>query len=311
MTLPLLPKTAVLVGNAASGHSGVSLDKTKALIEAAGLRVVATIAMDDLESVRGWAREPDDERPLIVAAGGDGTVGGVADKLSHTSAVLGIIPLGTSNDVARSLDIPMKIEDAAALLARGTVSTTDLGQFVGSDGVERHFIHAATLGLNVAFAKVATQPSLRRRLGRLTYAVAGLEALRERKPFQCTIELEGRCVSLSLIHLSIINAPVFGGRWSLKLPGSSLEDRQFDILAIDDQALSHLALAALPIIFGRHPHVGGVHLYHERALHIHTAQPLDVSLDGEILGQIPGDFKMASQALRVIAGPGFAARNGE
>lgn len=299
----------MLVGNEGSGHSGISLEQVSTAIEREGLRVVATIVMDDVESVRDWARRPDDERPMIVAAGGDGTVGGVADKLAHTTAILGIIPLGTSNDVARSLDIPMKLETAAKLLAHGTVSTTDLGQFVGSDGVERHFIHAAALGLNVAFAKMASQSSLRRRLGRLTYLVAGIKALGDRKPFQCDLKLEGRDVSLSLIHLSIVNAPIFGGRWSWKLPGSSLEDRRFDILAIDNTSLSRLALAALPLIFGRHPHVGGIHLYHERAVHIHTAQPLEVSLDGEIVGQIPGDFKMASQALRVIAGPRFAAHD--
>jgi len=304
-------KTVVLVGNAQSGHSGVSLDETKTLIEAAGLRVVATITMDDLDSVRDWARKQDDERPLIVAAGGDGTVGGVADKLAHTAAVLGIIPLGTSNDVARSLGIPVKIEDAAALLARGVVSTTDLGQFVGSDGVERHFIHAATLGLNVVFAKMATQSSLRRRLGKLTYLVAGIKALRGLKAFRCTLEIKGRSVPLSLYSLTIINAPIFGGSLEMTLPGSSVEDRRFDVLAIDETPLSHLVLAALSIALRRSPHVGGVRLYHERVLHIHTDEPLDVSLDGEIMGQTPGDFKVVSQALRVIAGPSFTARNKE
>jgi len=144
----------------------------RAALARAGFNVRETIPIGELDRLRPWLALPAAERPLVVAAGGDGTVGAVADAVAHTGAILGILPLGTSNDVARSLDIPRDLARAVRLLAVGSASTVDLGQFVAADGTPRHFIHAAALGLNVAFARVAMRASLRKRLGRLTYMVA-------------------------------------------------------------------------------------------------------------------------------------------
>src|SRR2546429_256716 len=76
----------------------------------------------------------------------------------------------------------------------------------------RHFVHAAALGLNVAFARVATRASVRKRLGRLTYMVAASALIRRREAFRCVLSLDdgARPLPLSLVHLSVMNAPVFG-----------------------------------------------------------------------------------------------------
>jgi diacylglycerol kinase family enzyme len=108
-----------------------------------------------------------------------GTVGAVAHHLADTRVVLGVLPLGTSNDFARSLGISMRIDRAVGLLRGGKVSTIDLGRLVVPGRDPLHFVHAATVGLNVSFARLATRASLRRRLGRLTYAFAAAVALRE------------------------------------------------------------------------------------------------------------------------------------
>ena len=127
---------------------------------------------------RAASRTADD---LIVAAGGDGTVGAVANFLAYTGAIMGIIPLGTSNDVARSLRLPIRVEDAVHALATGKVATVDLGTFFAENEPPRYFAHAAAMGIDVKFAKLATQVTLRRRLGRFTYAVAAVLALRDRE----------------------------------------------------------------------------------------------------------------------------------
>ena len=321
-TSPTRPRGIVLVGNPDSGHGRHTLHHVQELIEREGLELHETVSMADLGALTRWVQPRDasgaangagsgdgnglgHDAPLIVAAGGDGTVGAVADYVANTRSTMGIVPLGTSNDVARSLDIPMKLPAAVRLLGRGQVATVDVGKFITDDGKTRHFVHAAAVGIDVAFAKMATQTSLRKRLGRLTYLVAAVRALWEKEPFDCTLEIEGRSVTLRLIHLSVVNAPIFGGRFSLTLPGSSVADRRLDILTIDDVPLPQIAFSALPILFHRRPHIGGIRLYHVREMHVHTARPLDVSLDGEVMGRIPGDFVMASDALRVVAGPRF------
>ena len=300
-------RTLVLVASPHAGRARRGLRRAEAAIARAGLVVRETIPVSDLGRLRPWLDRLTVERPLIVAAGGDGTVGAVADALAHSDAALGIVPLGTSNDVARSLDIPLDIGAAVRLLATGPISTVDLGRFEAPDAAPRHFVHAAALGLNVAFARVATRVSVRKRLGRFTYMVAASALIRRREAFRCVLSLDDgdRSLPLSLVHLSVINAPVFGGFFGLRLRGSDADDRRLDVLAIEDVPFSRLTLAALLIFLRRQPRVGGVRVYHVRRLGIHVEQPLDVSLDGEIAGHVPGNFVLAGEALRVVTGPRF------
>jgi diacylglycerol kinase family enzyme len=298
-------RALVLVENPHAGRGTAGLRRADQAIRRVGLAVREAVPVHELERLRPWLERPAAERPLIVAAGGDGTVGAAADYVARTDGVLGILPLGTSNDVARSLDIPLRIEQAVGLLATGPVSTVDLGQFIAPGARPRHFVHAAALGASVAFARVATRVSVRKRLGRLTYTVAAALALRAREVFPCTLVVEGRQIPLDLLHLSVINAPVFGGFFGLRLHGSDVDDRRLDVLAIENVSLARLVLAALLIVLRRPPHVGGVHLYHVRHLHVHVEQPVEVSLDGEVVGHVPGDFVLAAEALRVVTGPRF------
>ena len=299
------PRALVLVKNPHAGRGAAGLWRAYQAIRRIWLPVRETLSVHELERLRPWLERPAAERPLIVAAGGDGTVGAVADYVAHTGGVLGILPLGTSNDMARSLDIPLRIEQAVGLLASGPVSTVDLGRFIAPDARPRHFVHAAALGASVAFARVATRVSVRKRLGRLTYMVAAALALRERQVFPCTLFVEGRRIPLDLLHLSVINAPVFGGFFGLRLRGSDVDDRRLDVLAIENVSLLRLVLAALLIVLRTPPRVGGVHRYHVRHLRVHVAQPVEVSLDGEVAGHVPGDFALAAEALRVVTGPRF------
>ena len=128
---------------------------------------------------------------LVIAAGGDGTVGTVADCLAGTQHVLGVLPLGTSNDFARSLGIPLDPRRAAALLTRGKTAAIDLGRYVPADGPARHFVHAATVGLNARFARIATRGDIRDRLGRFAYLLAAAHAMRRRTAFGCELRYAG------------------------------------------------------------------------------------------------------------------------
>ncbi len=330
MTAPgTLPRSVVLVGNPNSGHVARGLERAQQALTREGLRIVETIHMHDLARLRAYAGPavpPEQsaarpglsvrghplaaDRPLIVAAGGDGTVGAVANYLAYTDAVLGIIPLGTSNDVARSLRLPMGIEDAAHVLATGKVATVDLGSFFAQGEAPRYFAHAAAMGIDVKFAKLATQVTLRRRLGRFTYAVAAVLALRDRQPFRCELQMGGRALPLCLLHLSVINAPIFGGRFNLAIEGSDVDDRRLDVLAVEDAPLHHLLWATIPLLLRRRPHVGGVRLYHLQRLRVHIDEALDVSLDGEIAARIPGEFNLAPEALRVVTTHAFVDVDG-
>jgi diacylglycerol kinase (ATP) len=295
-----LPRRVVLVWNARGGHARGAMPRVRAALAHEGLTVCAVVDIKDVEQVDQWIACPDHERPLIVAAGGDGTIGAVANHTAYTGALLGILPLGTSNDVARSLAIPMRIEDAVALWRAGQITTVDAGHIRFADGGSRYFVHAATLGINVTFSRMAGRASLRKRLGRLNYLASALVAWRSRRPFSCELLLPDREVRARLLHLSVINAPVFGGFLQLRLGDSAIDDRRLHVLAIEDGPPLHLLLAGMALLTRRNPRVGGIHLCHLSRLTVRAAEPLPISLDGELGGYLPGSFAPAVGALRIV-----------
>lgn len=294
-----VPRRVVLL---TSPHAGAAhrLDQARAAIIATGCSILEEIPVSQHHRLTRWIDGSEGPLPLIVAAGGDGTVGAAASHVAHTDAVLAIIPLGTSNDVARSLLVPTNPVHAVHLLSTGKISTVDAGQVTTPEGTSRLFVHAATVGLNVDFARLATTASLRARFGRLTYAVAAARALRERTTFPCELHHAGGVEQLQLVHLSIVNAPVFGGILGMRVAGGDVDDRALDVIAVDHLPLRRLLLAGAYHLCGRTRAVPGIHTFSTPALQVHTDRPLDVALDGELAGTLPAEFTVAGEALRVL-----------
>jgi YegS/Rv2252/BmrU family lipid kinase len=299
-----VPRRTVLLTSPNAGNAHRLGAARTAMLEA-GFEILREIPVERHDELAGWVARPDGERPLIVAAGGDGTVGTAADDVAGSGAVLGVLPLGTANDFARSIGIPMNPVRAARLLATGTVTTIDAGRMVAESGERRHFVHAATAGLNVSFAKLATKASLRERAGRLTYAIAGARALREHEPFDCELHHDTAAERVTLVHLAVVNAPVFGGFLGMRLSSASLDDRVLDVIAVERISIRRLLLAALYPLLGIRRRVLGVRTLQLSRLRVVGDRQLEVALDGEIRGTIPATFEAAGGALRVVAPRGF------
>jgi len=297
--VPILapPSRVVLL---TSPHAGTAqlLDRARTAMRYAGIEILDEIPIAQHPRLTRWLADPG---PLmVVAAGGDGTVGTAANYLAGTATVLGVLPLGTSNDVARSLGLPRDPIRAARLLAGGKIATIDTGRVTMPGQPPRHFVHAASAGVNVDFAKLATQASLRRRLGRAAYAVAAARALRHHQPFDCELRAPDGNQRLRLVHLSVVKAPVFGGVLQLRVPQAHLDDRHLAVIAIEHLPLRRLLLlAAQPVLRLRYP-IRGVHTLRVRHLEVTASTPVELVLDGEVRGALPAVFDVAADALRVI-----------
>ena len=240
------------------------------------------------------------EPRLVIAAGGDGTVGSVAGRLAGADNALGILPLGTGNDFARSLDIPLNPRRAARLLVSGEISSVDLGRLTRPGQPPVYFAHAATVGLNVDFAKLATRASVRGRLGRLTYLAAAVYALRERATFTCTLQHDGVVDEVSLLQLSVISAPVIGGALGLTLRGPHPAEHRLDVLAVEDLPPHKMLRAGLFLLLGISRPVAGARALQVERLGVDSPNLLGLSLDGELHGNLPGQFEAVAGALRVV-----------
>jgi len=292
-----IPRAAVLVTADAAGAAN-DLGPARAVLEEAGFTIEEVVAVEDAPSL--GKRLQDGEPRLVVAAGGDGTVGAAVNAVHGTESLLAIIPLGTSNDVARSLGLPPDGREAACVLVESPrVVAVDAGR-VRLSGEERVFLNAATAGLNVAFAQQATDGSLRDRFGGLTYPIAAARALREYEPFECTLELDGQERTMSVVHLSVSNAPVFGGLLGMRVPGASMTDGRLDVIVAERLSTARLALAVADTFVGRHRPVHRVHTLQADALRVSAPGREEVALDGEVVGRLPAEFEALPGAVRVV-----------
>jgi diacylglycerol kinase (ATP) len=252
-----------------SPHSGRSEQLADAItyLEQTGAEVVNKISIADLDHLPAqgtiWKESGVD---VAIAAGGDGLVGGVTTHIAESGLPLGILPLGTSNDIARALHIPQGLQEAAQVIAQGKEQPIDIGvarpaeqasQLAtqhqagplpeqGSPQNYGFFVHALTVGVNVLFANIATDAAMRKRFGRMTYPVAALQTFVKHNPLDIQLNFEGLAmpqasantqVQTSLrgraLQVTVINTPIFGGQRELAIPSSSFDDHLLDIVVIE------------------------------------------------------------------------------
>ena len=287
-----MPRKAIVIHSPYSGKSE-QLHPALMHLRESGVEIVDVISIATLDHLPAQGtRWRQDGVELAVAAGGDGLIGGVITHIAESGLILGILPLGTANDIARSLNIPLNIRQAARVIAVGTVQEADIGVARPSEqaphlaskdqqhptsalmDAKKHsyFAHTVTTGLNVQFARIATNIAIRKRFGRLTYPAAAIETLKYYDGLDTTLQFEGlvlprdatslldassninepytlRCRAL---QVTVINAPIFGGQWNLALPNVSLNDRLLDIVVIEEFEFGRIN-AALARLFNAHP----------------------------------------------------------
>jgi len=294
----------ILVASPHAGQGG-ELERARRAINGSGLRIRAELSIADIAKLPDLLVRNGSSPPIVVAAGGDGTVGSVANAVIGTPAMMAIVPLGTSNDFARSLNIPLRVENAVRLISNGRVSRVDAGRLNRDGQAPRHFVHAAAAGLNVQFAKFATRADLRQRLGKLTYAIAAAVALKERPVFGVRVEYEGQAERLELVHLAVINAPVFGGFLDLKVPGMAPNDGALHVIMVEHLPMRRLLRSAFYPALGVHRRIRGFRTMQVSRLTVSPTDPMDVTLDGEIAGGVSGTFDVVRGGLQVITPASF------
>jgi YegS/Rv2252/BmrU family lipid kinase len=175
----------VRIALAANPASGGGLDpEPLASVMRAGADVTVFDCRDEeLARAADWG--PD----RLVVAGGDGTIGPVADLAGRLDVPLAVLPTGTANDFARAYGLPADPLEAAALAAEGTdTRALELGHL--SDG--RPFVNVASAGLASVAARNAKP--LKARLGPLAYGVGALRAATSTQPLPVTVRVDGRTV---------------------------------------------------------------------------------------------------------------------
>ncbi|MCW2737224.1 lipid kinase [Nocardioides sp.] len=293
-TQPPLGRVAVVV-NTASRTGARALPLVKPALQKTSEEVVVHPAHGGLELLDALGAAMDEGPDLLVVGGGDGTIGCAAGLVAHTGTVLGVLPLGTANDFARTLEIPTDLAAAVDTLLTGKVVDVDLGRVDG-----RAYLNVASLGLSVAVARRLT-PGLKRRLGRFAYPVATLGAYRGHRPFSARLELDdGTVLELpDLMQVAVGNGRHYGGGLTVS-PDASIDDHLLDVYAVEQGRLrDHVSIARL-LRTGHLVEHERVHHATARRLRLLTDEPLEVNLDGEVAATTPATFEVDRNALHVV-----------
>ena len=251
------------------------------------------------ETVREVLDEDSDNR-LLILGGGDGSVSSVVDFLAHHDVPLGLLPLGTANDFARTLEIPAEIEQACETIAGGKVVDVDLG-LAG----DNYYVNVASVGLGVEATR-ALSPWLKKGAGPLAYPVAAIRAFLSHEPFSARLTFpDGDYEPVEygrLLQVAVGNGRFYGGGMVVA-PESGIDDRRLDVYAIELGRPRDLIGVARYLKSGDFIRMDSVHHHRTERVRLETDPELSINIDGELVARTPQDFSVVHNALKVIVPP--------
>ena len=294
----MVSKRATLIVNSRSRKGEEGFSKAQEVLGSLGVRLDSSYALRDPARLPETVREAvADGHDLVIVGGGDGSVSSVVDFFVGSGATLGLLPLGTANDFARTLGIPTDLAQACETIARGKVVDIDLG-IVGGN----YYVNVASLGLGVE-ATQALSPWFKRNAGALAYPLAAVKAFFKHEPFSATLTFpEGdhpRATFGRLLQVAVGNGRFYGGGMVVA-PEASIDDRALDVYVIELGRHRDLLGVARYLKSGNFIHREGVHYYSTPAVRIETDPPLEINVDGELVARTPELFSLAENALRVL-----------
>ena len=292
------PAAAVILVNKGGGSAGDDArDKVAAALRSAGIAGEVEL-LDGGELVDRAKRAIADGVPLIIAAGGDGTQSAVAGAVAGSDSVMGVLPLGTLNHLARDLGISFDIDEAARVIAAGKVHAIDVAQLNG-----RVFVNNSAIGLYPLM--VEDREAQQDHLGRpkkLAMIVAGLRTLARFHHYRLAItvnDAERATVDTPLLFVG-------NNDYRLEMPRAgyrdALDQGRLSVVLLRKQGRLSFFRSLLRAMTGRSRASDLIRLDDVTCLRVTSRRAqLMVALDGETIEQPPElDYRIRPGALKVM-----------
>ncbi|WP_033543063.1 diacylglycerol/lipid kinase family protein [Planococcus sp. CAU13] len=290
-------KHSVLLYNGQAGASTTDsvISATVPALAAASerLELVQTNSAEELAAACRAAAVYTD---ALFVAGGDGTIHEAVQALSEAPIPppLGIIPSGTCNDFARTLEIPMDLAFAADSLIDGVIKEIDTADINGHS-----FLNFAGIGI-ITDASTNIDIQLKERYGKLSYFMSGLQSMRQTEPFPITLTVDGITHEENGVLALVMNGKSIGTH---AFPMDSIDpsDGLLDIFIIQTSSIAailewfSLSKPDVPV-----EELAHIRHYQGRRVSIATEEPMDIDTDGEIYLQTPVDIEIIPQNLKMF-----------
>jgi diacylglycerol kinase (ATP) len=290
-------------GNVAEAANNLKL--VTGTLKKNGLKVDVALAKPKEEATPLARQAIKDGYKIVIAMGGDGTIEAVMRGMIGSKARLGIVPVGTENNIAKSLGIPKDLQEACALIASDKSLKLDMGQVTTRKGKKFIFFEMATIGLSAAVYPAANEAA-KGKLAGIKVAVMTLIHQETRPKVILTLEDESK-IEVETMLVMVSNTPVFGRNFRVA-PEASLQDGLLDISVYPDFGKVELLNYYAAVMDGGYSGDRKVQHYQARKLKVKSSPKLKVMADAIELGKGTVKIKVRPGALRVITtklGPGM------
>ena len=311
-------KRARLIMNPISGDdqpNPMKLPDIVAAMEAEDIRADLAFTKPDSSPALIAEQAVEEGYDMVVVGGGDGTVSEVAKGLIHAPIPLGIVPIGTYNNIARSLNLPTDTAEACQVLAYGQIKSIDVGQ--AND--EHYFFEAAGVGLDAALFPLGEEIKGGRwgRMLQVAQLAMGYEPQRlniqldrplaearlspttwrrfvQRRGTRARNELR-----IKALLVVIANGPYYGTGFTVA-PDAIIDDGLLTIGIFRDFSKWELLRHFWSISKGQYRHSSKIETYSVAEVRLTSSSKLPVHIDGHPIGELPVKLKTIKHALKVI-----------
>jgi diacylglycerol kinase (ATP) len=288
-------RRALLLTNKRSGGAARDLVPAIERLKAAGLAV----SVETPESVEDLRRRIAGSGPAtVILAGGDGTASAAAPALRTLRRPFGLLPLGTANDLARTLGIPFDPLEAADVIASGHVRRIDLGLINGQP-----FFNVASIGLSAEVVREHEgEPERKRLLGVLSYPLSAWAAFRRHRPFRAELNIDGTTLRCRCTQIAVGNGRHYGGGLTMD-EAAEIDDGWLHVYYLRPAGLLSMLWVLPALRFGWLRRSPVAEVKRAKRVEIRTRRPRAVDVDGELNGLTPVTVEIEAAAVEVFAPP--------
>ncbi|WP_107668474.1 lipid kinase [Cyanothece sp. BG0011] len=287
-----MTKRALLLVNRHSRRGQHSFAQAVDILNDLGFELIV-VPIKSSEELPQLVRQYGSDIDLVIVGGGDGTLNGVVDSLMDMHLPLGILPLGTANDLARTLKIPFGIPQACQVIAEGHLKYIDLGWVNG-----KHFFNVASLGLSVGITEKLSRGA-KRRWGVLAYAMTALQVMSQTRPFHAQIVINGEQIDVKTIQIAVGNGRFYGGGMAVA-EDATIDDQRLDLYSLEIQYWWQIFPLLWRLPQGQHGTLNWVRTLEGEHFEINTRKTQEINTDGEIVTETPAVFRVIPQSLGVF-----------